>query len=143
MPSATPDEFSRHLDQLRAEEFAACAHRARENGRRSGVRWSGLADAPLTPRPDDALRAAAQARLATGRAWRERPGGGFVSAIASVQRCAERLHALAEQARAAAARGLMGERDHCALLLGDLTVQAGDLSAKLGAAGAALDRLEP
>lgn len=143
MPHAPHDEFTRHLDEIRAQDRAACAHRARENDRRSGASWSGLAAPPLAPLADAHLQAAAQARLSAARTWRDRPEGAFVNAIASAQRCAERLHAVAEQARAAASRGLVGEQDHCRFLVRDLRGEAQGLGDSLRAAQSALDRLAP
>lgn len=142
MSEASPEEFAEHLRQVRSAETAALAFRDREVRRQSGVAWSGLSAAPLSARPETELRAAAQARLAASQAWRARPEGGFLSAIATVQRTAERLHACAEQARAGATRGLDAERAHCAALVGELRRQAQDLAEGLRAAGRALNALD-
>ncbi len=142
MTEASLPEFSQHLRQVRSDEAAAMAFRDREGLRQSGVAWSGLATGPLAPRPEAELQAAAQARLAAARAWRQRPEGGFLCAIAAIQRAAERLHAGAEQARAGAARGLETERAHCAALVAELQRQAQDLTEGLRAAGRALAQLD-
>ena len=142
MLDPTPEEFSRHLAQARAADRAAVAYRARETRRQSGACWAGLSPEPLTARSDAELRTAARSRLAAAQAWRERPDGRFLSAIAAVQRAAEALHAGAEQARACAARGLADEHARCAALVRDLRRQLGEISAGLRAAGAALDGLD-
>ncbi len=139
---ASAHEFSHHLNQVRAAEAAALAFRDRERRRQTGVAWSGLSVAALETRPEAELCATAQARLEAAQAWRRQPEGGFLSAIAAIQRAAERLHACAEQARAGAARGLEAERDHCTDLMTDLRRQARDLVAGLRAAGQALDGLD-
>jgi hypothetical protein len=142
MSEASPHEFTHHLRQVRAAEAAAHAFRDRESRRQAGVAWSGLSAEPLGPTAEADLRATALARLAATQAWRRRPEGGFLTAIAAVQRAAERLHAVAEQARAGAARGLDAERAHCAALVVDLRRQALDLTASLRAAGRALGQPE-
>jgi hypothetical protein len=142
MPESAAEEFSHHLTQVRATDRAAVAHRAREVRRQAGTCWSGLSPDPLTPRSDTELQLAAGGRLSAAQAWRERPDGRFLSAIAAVQRAAEALHAGAEQARAGAARGLSDERARCAGLIRDLRRQASEISAGLRAAGAALDGLD-
>jgi hypothetical protein len=134
--------FTQHLQQVRAAEAAAIAFRDREVRRQAGVARSGLALEPLEPAAEADLRAAALARADAAQAWRRRPEGGFVTAIAAVQRAAERVHAAAEQARCGAARGLKAERAHCAALVGDLRREALQLSASLRAAGRALTELE-
>jgi hypothetical protein len=142
MPETSPLAFAHHLLQVRAAETAAMAFREREGRRQAGVAWSGLAISPLEPAAETDLSAAAQARLDAAHAWRRRPEGGFLTAIAAVQRAAERLHAAAEQARAGAARGLDAERAHCAALMGDLRRQALELTCSLRAAGRALGELD-
>jgi hypothetical protein len=142
MSEASPHEFAHHLRQVRAAEAAAHAFRDREGRRQAGVAWAGLSADPLEAATEDQLHTAAQARLAAAQAWRGRPDGGFLTAIAAVQRAAERLHAVAEQARAGASRGLDAERAHCAALVVDLRRQALDLTTGLRAAGRALGRPE-
>jgi hypothetical protein len=142
MSEAAPQEFTHHLRQVRAAEAAAHAFRDREGRRQAGVSWSGFPVEPLEPAAETNLHAAAQARLDAAQAWRRRPEGGFLTAIAAVQRAAERLHSAAEQARAGATRGLDAERAHCATLLIDLRRQALDLTASLRAAGRALSQPE-
>jgi hypothetical protein len=142
MSETSPHAFAHHLRQVRAAETAALAFRDREGRRQDGVAWSGLAAGPLAPAAEAELRMAAHGRLAAARAWRQGPQGGFLTAIAAIQRAAERLHAAAEQARAGAVRGLDAERAHCAALVGDLRRQALDLTAGLRAAGRALDELD-
>lgn len=142
MPDAPHREFAHHLRQVRAAEAAALAFRDREGRRQAGVAWSGLAAETLSPAMEAELHAAAHARLTAAQAWRRCPEGGFLTAIATVQRAAERLHAAAEQARAGAARGLDAERAYCAALVGDLRRQALDLTAGLRAAGRALGELD-
>jgi hypothetical protein len=138
MSEASSHEFTHHLRQVRAAETAAHAFRDREGRRQAGVSWSGLSADPLEPAAEDDLQATALARLDAAQAWRRRPEGGFLTAIAAVQRAAERLHAVAEQARAGATRGLDAERAHCAVLVGDLRRQALALTTSLRAAGRAL-----
>ena len=142
MPDPAAEELSHHLAQARAVDRAAIAYRALETRRHAGACWSGVSPGPLAARSETEIQAAAHARLAAARAWRERSDGAFLAAIASVQRAAEALHAGAEQARAGAARGLVDERARCTGLVRDLRRQVREIAAGLRAAGAALDRLD-
>jgi hypothetical protein len=135
------DDLSLHLGQARAAETAQRAFRDRENRRQSGVAWSGLSLPALAPRTEAELHAIAGEQQLAAQAWRDRPEGGFLTAIAAIQRNAARLHACAEQARAGAARGLAAERAGCAALLHDLRRQSREISAGLREARRALDRL--
>lgn len=134
------DDLPLHLGQARAAEAAQHAFRDRENRRQSGVAWSGLAPPPLAPRTEAELHTIARDRQRAAQAWRDRPEGGFLAAIAALQRAAARLHAGAEQARAGATRGLAAERAACAALLCDLRRQACEISVALRDAQSALDR---
>ena len=133
------DDLPVHLGQVRASETAQHAFRDRETRRQSGVAWSGVSPPPLRRRTEAELRAIARERQLAAQAWRERPEGGFLTAIATIQRAAARLHASAEQARAGAARNFEAERPRCAALVDDLRQQAQDLAEGLRAAGRALN----
>jgi hypothetical protein len=69
------------------------------------VTWSALGPDPWRPRPDAAIKAAAQAQLQRLRSWRTSASGRFLAAVAEGQRAAERAHLAGETARAAVASG--------------------------------------
>lgn len=129
-------------DPLLAFEIVADAARAasssREARRHRGVSWSGMAPEPFTPRTAEQLQACAQDRLTAHRAWREGPEGAFVTAVANCQAAAKEAFALAERARAGAARGEPSEWRR--RLAEDLAIQARTILAAASQAGLAVSR---
>ncbi len=107
MPSVSANHPQ--ASQLLAAEIAADAarieHHRRDQDRHRGVTWSGLGPGPVQPRAPETLRARAASSLATRQLWQASPEGQLVSAISACQLAARNAHALAEQARAGAARG--------------------------------------
>lgn len=103
--SANRPQASQLLAAEIMADSARIEHHRRDQARHRGVTWSGLGPTPTQPRAPETLRARAEASLAARQLWQASPDGQLTSAMSACQLAARNAHALAEQARAGAARG--------------------------------------
>lgn len=103
--SANHPQASQLLDAEIAADAARIEHHRRDQTRHRGVTWSGLGPSSVQPRSPEVLRAKVESSLAARQLWQASPEGQLTSAISACQLAARNAHALAEQARAGAARG--------------------------------------
>jgi len=116
------------------------AHRT-DAARHAGVAWSGLSGPRPPPRTDAQIRQAAEARLRLQEAWRSSSQGATLAAISRIQSACVAAHAAAEQARAAAARGLPHNPAPCRAALKEARGHAADILRGLRAACRAVSDL--
>ena len=126
------------MDRERTIERVRLDAAAREAARHRGVARSGFDPDPIPTRAEEGLAMAARARMAAAHAWAASPQGAYLSAVAAAQKTLADAHATADRARAAAARGLAGERRLCEQALSELRSQAHALSRSLREARRAL-----